>query len=300
MVKDSAQQGYEEVCPRCRTSNYQNKSLKLLVNECGHDVCEKCVEHLFIRGSSACPTCKVPLKKSGFKVKRFEDYTVEREVDIRKRVLKDYNKREEDFLNLRDFNNYLEEIEEIVFNLANNLEVEETKAKIEVYRKDNFKIIQKNRVLQSKSEAYLKSQLAAEAREAEERRIELRNEEISEELEKSERKNKLLDQIATSDRPADELIMLHKEELVRPSLLKPASGGSGFSISMMNTKTSAPKAVAYKYEPIIEDNYGPSLANLNCYSDEIEVTEIALAGGFKKAYAGERLLEEAFDGLLYF
>ena len=35
-----------------------------------------------------------------------------------------------------------------VYNLANNLEVDETKAKIEVYRKDNFKIIQKNRVLQ--------------------------------------------------------------------------------------------------------------------------------------------------------
>ena len=51
--------------------------------------------------------------------------------------------------------------------------------------------------MQSKSEAYLKSQLAAEAREAEERRIELRNEEISEELEKSERKNKLLDQIVS-------------------------------------------------------------------------------------------------------
>lgn len=35
-----------------------------------------------------------------------------------------------------------------MYNLANNLEVDETKAKIEVYRKDNFKIIQKNRVLQ--------------------------------------------------------------------------------------------------------------------------------------------------------
>ena len=38
---------------------------------------------------------------------------VEREVDVRRRIAKSYNKRREDFKSLRAYNDYLEDVEEI-------------------------------------------------------------------------------------------------------------------------------------------------------------------------------------------
>lgn len=75
----------------------------------------------------------------------FEDPMVEKEVDIRKRVLRDYNKKEEDFATLREYNDYLEEIETIVFNLTNNIDIVNTNKRIEQYKRDNREIIMKNK-----------------------------------------------------------------------------------------------------------------------------------------------------------
>lgn len=43
----------EQTCPRCKTTKYRNPSLKLMVNVCGHSLCESCVDLLFLKGSTA-------------------------------------------------------------------------------------------------------------------------------------------------------------------------------------------------------------------------------------------------------
>lgn len=83
----------DQVCPRCKTTKYRNPSLKLMVNVCGHTLCESCVDLLFLKGSGSCPECNVPLRRSNFRLQLFENPMVEKEVDIRKRILKDYNKK---------------------------------------------------------------------------------------------------------------------------------------------------------------------------------------------------------------
>ncbi|KAL3224841.1 hypothetical protein MRX96_026228 [Rhipicephalus microplus] len=65
-------------CPRCRTTKYRNPSLRLLVNVCGHALCENCVELLFVKGSGACPQCNVPLRRGNFRLQIFEDSKVEK------------------------------------------------------------------------------------------------------------------------------------------------------------------------------------------------------------------------------
>nr|CAD7442938.1 unnamed protein product [Timema bartmani] len=87
----------DQVCPRCKTTKYRNPSLKLMVNVCGHALCDSCVDLLFLKGSGACPDCRVPLRRNNFRIQLFEDPMVEKEVDIRKRVLRDFNKKEDDF-----------------------------------------------------------------------------------------------------------------------------------------------------------------------------------------------------------
>ncbi|XP_063803779.1 CDK-activating kinase assembly factor MAT1 isoform X1 [Pseudophryne corroboree] len=197
-------------CPRCKTTKYRNPSLKLMVNVCGHTLCESCVDLLFVRGSGTCQECNTPLRKSNFRVQLFEDPTIDKEVEIRKKILKIYNKREEDFPSLRVYNDFLEEIEEIVFNLTNNMDIEDTKRKIEQYQKENKDTIQRNKVKLTREQEELEEALEVERQENEQRRILLQKEEQLQQKMKRKNKQELLDQLETSRLPASILLAQHK------------------------------------------------------------------------------------------
>ena len=134
----------QDSCPVCLTDKYLNASMKLLVSPCFHKMCESCVNRIYFSGPAPCPICKQTLRKSNFVVQTFDDLLVEKEVNVRKRITKYYNKRPEDFGSLRAFNDYLESVEEIIFNLINNIDVEDTENKIEKYRIENRESINAN------------------------------------------------------------------------------------------------------------------------------------------------------------
>lgn len=172
-------------CPVCKSDRYLNPSMSLLVSPCYHRVCNHCVERLFAHGSAKCPVCSTILCLSNWVVPRFDDLRVERECRVRKRIAEVFNKREEDFETLRDYNDYLEEVEEIVFNLTNDIDVQKTSAKLEAYRKQNLQVIQRNKQLQKAEELELRDQMILE----EQSRIEYESQLISE-LEEEERNKK--------------------------------------------------------------------------------------------------------------
>ena len=134
----------QDSCPVCLTDKYLNAAMKLLVSPCFHKMCESCVNRIFFSGPAPCPVCKQTLRKSNFAVQTFDDLMVEKEVNVRKRIAKYYNKRPEDFKSLREFNDYLESVEEIIFNLINNINVEETENLVEQYRIQNRELINLN------------------------------------------------------------------------------------------------------------------------------------------------------------
>jgi len=41
----------DAACPKCKSTKYRNPSMKLMVNVCGHALCESCVELLFVKGN---------------------------------------------------------------------------------------------------------------------------------------------------------------------------------------------------------------------------------------------------------
>jgi CDK-activating kinase assembly factor MAT1 len=47
------------------------------------------VDLLFIKGSGACPECGSGLRRNDYRLQLFEDSFVEKEVDIRRKVLKE-------------------------------------------------------------------------------------------------------------------------------------------------------------------------------------------------------------------
>ena len=75
--------------------------------------CESCIDRLFTLGPAPCPICSKVLRKLAFTPQTFEDLTVEKEVAIRRRIAKEFNKRRDDFPDLRSYNDYLEEVEDI-------------------------------------------------------------------------------------------------------------------------------------------------------------------------------------------
>jgi hypothetical protein len=74
----------------------------------------------------------------------FEDVVVEREVDIRSKLSVIFNKFPSDFSNLQEYNNYLESIEDLVFNLLQKRNLQETQDFILKYKQENKEIIAKN------------------------------------------------------------------------------------------------------------------------------------------------------------
>nr|XP_009764761.1 PREDICTED: CDK-activating kinase assembly factor MAT1 [Nicotiana sylvestris] len=60
-----------------------------------------------------------------------------KEMAIRKRIASIFNKREEDFPSLREYNDYLEEVEDMIFNLIEGIDVPAIEAKIAQYQREN-------------------------------------------------------------------------------------------------------------------------------------------------------------------
>ncbi|KAG2457400.1 S38A6 protein, partial [Polypterus senegalus] len=185
--------------PKCRLEPSQANAEKAhLRPACSKNLpgrCENCVEMLFVRGSGNCQECDTPLRKSNFRIQLFEDPTIDKEVEIRKKILKIYNKREHDFSSLNEYNNYLEQIEEIVFNLTNNFDVEKTKQLMEQYQKENKDLIQRNKIKLTREQEELEEILAIERKEAEERRLLLLKEEQRQLMAKKKSKQTLLDEL---------------------------------------------------------------------------------------------------------
>uniref|UniRef100_A0A3Q2XP41 CDK-activating kinase assembly factor MAT1 n=1 Tax=Hippocampus comes TaxID=109280 RepID=A0A3Q2XP41_HIPCM len=197
----------DQSCPRCKTTKYRNPSLKLMVNVCGHTLCENCVEMLFVRGSSNCVQCDTPLRKSNFRVQLFEDPTVDKEVEIRKKVLK-IPKREGSFpatLSLRFVSPAC-----AVFNLTNNVDVEDTKLRMEQYQRENREIIQKNKAKLTREQEELEELLLLEQQGNEQRRLDVLQEEQRQLLAKKKNKQALLDELEKSQLPAYLLLAKHK------------------------------------------------------------------------------------------
>ncbi|KAF2713733.1 CDK-activating kinase assembly factor [Pleomassaria siparia CBS 279.74] len=127
----------DDICPVCKSSRYLNPNMKFLVNpECYHKMCESCVDRIFSHGPAPCPIagCKRTLRKARFRRQTFEDLKVEREVDIRRKVAKLFDKEQDDFETLRDYNDYLETVETTLWNLILKIDLEATNRRIGLWQ----------------------------------------------------------------------------------------------------------------------------------------------------------------------
>ncbi|KAJ4427707.1 hypothetical protein ANN_25359 [Periplaneta americana] len=307
----------EQACPRCKTTKYRNPSLKLMVNICGHALCESCVDLLFLKGSGSCPECNVPLRRSNFRVQLFEDSMVEKEVDIRKRILRDFNKKEEDFATLREYNDYLEDIESIIFNLTNNIDVIATNKKIDQYKRDNRELILKNKSKIGREEMELEELLEEEKQQEEIKKKELVKLELEEKKKKIREKEALIDELMFSNADAKNImetfasnVQAAKEEAKAVPVIRATQFSTGIKFSHQRQQTFMPvpkieEGPLYEYEAPKQPTDGPVPPTWQDLQEKGYVNYVEperseqRAGGYRANISCMRSLQEALAGLYH-
>ncbi|WFD32524.1 TFIIH/NER complex subunit [Malassezia sp. CBS 17886] len=172
----------DDKCPQCKTDRYLSPRLRLLVSPCYHKMCESCIDRLFSLGPAACPECGQIVRKQQFSAQTFQDLRVEEEVSVRKRVAKLLNRRPEEFPSARAYNDYLEESEEITFNLVNKIDLEQTQARLA-----HYEVLNKSLIAAQQQEREQESALQAQLDEAERQEKQLRAQKVRTEQEQEEK-----------------------------------------------------------------------------------------------------------------
>uniref|UniRef100_A0A7R9W6S0 RING-type domain-containing protein n=1 Tax=Pseudictyota dubia TaxID=2749911 RepID=A0A7R9W6S0_9STRA len=141
---------------------------------CGHQFCTACVEReLSRRRVFPCPICETEVKRVTLSTRTLDDVQCEKDTSWRRRVMKVYNKAESDFPSLREYNDYLEEVEDIIFKIVNEEpDAEEMKAKLRTYEEANKSQIVIRQSQRADEERSIADRIAAEQRDAERRKRE--------------------------------------------------------------------------------------------------------------------------------
>jgi len=153
----------EDACSLCMNELFLNPTMRLMIAVCNHKMCDSCVARTFLAHQSfPCPDCKTILKKNSFVAQNQDDSALSKENAIRRRILRIYNKRQEEFHSLQDYNDYLETVEDIIFNLVNAQDVEATNEQVTRYEKANQATIIINSSKRAEQERLIQARIQAE------------------------------------------------------------------------------------------------------------------------------------------
>nr|CAB3263884.1 CDK-activating kinase assembly factor MAT1 [Phallusia mammillata] len=302
-------------CPRCRMTKYRNPALQLMINICGHPLCKSCVDVVFARESAPCPDCGRTLRRSGFRTQVFEDTRVDKEVDIRKSVMKIYNKLESDFPTLRDYNDYLEEVEAIIWNLESGVNERETREKMAEYKMENEALIRRNQIRFNQERAYFKDTQAREAKERE-ARAQMRSK-LDKEEDEARRKleEEFLQELKSNSHLTAEELLERRRKFEAENAAKKSSGDRMSIDVYVNTNTNDDvsatdadsgdqiPATDYVYHEEVMDIAGPDMPESRDlwdggYMNHVrQATQRDMGGGYSSLISCQRALCDAFGGL---
>ena len=189
------------MCPVCKTIRYLNKDMEFLINpECYHPMCVNCVNRLFNDGPNQCPYagCHKTLRRKGFRSAFFGDLGIEREVDIRRRVAAVFNNAEDDFETLRDYNDYLQTVEDLTFDLVSGSEAQRraAEARLQQWEAEHRADIERNRRAGRDADDLGRRRRDAERDSARQRRIEAAREMEEERAQRAREREAKLDRLA--------------------------------------------------------------------------------------------------------
>ena len=301
--------------------------MRFLVNpECYHKMCESCVDRIFSQGPAPCPVagCARTLRKQRFRKQTFEDLRIEKEVDVRRKVAAVFNKQEEDFETLRAYNNYLEEMEVVTFNLLEGIDVAATQRKLDAYAAQNAQQISQRDAKNSRDRNNQAVQQAAQKEQAILSRSAADRASISSIAERGERHREAMDALTSAQldtSTAGQKVVLKKSTARRTAAektrdkqrqqqqLNPSTqqevpvdlgDNSVYRIEGLRQVVAAPEEAPY--DPFAGLSLIPSYYTLqphyeNPWLDKARTDPSILAGGYNLREYYQRTMLEASAGL---
>jgi len=170
------------------------------------------------------------------------------ENSIRKKINSIFNKRRENFSTLKEYNDYLEEVEDIVFNLLNKIEEEETRARIERYRKENQDLINLNQSITVQEERELKAQLEQEKDRSQKRKESYIQEERQHQQEKLKEQEEREERLQLAEGKTSTLKRPSRKPRNFPEEI-PAEGVTNGTGSQTRASPAAPSPSTYEPNP---------------------------------------------------
>lgn len=305
-----------DICPVCRSSRYLNQSMRFLVNpECYHKMCESCVDRIFSHGPHRCPIagCTRTLRRHRFREQTFGDIQVEREVDIRKRIAAVFNRREDEFQTLRDYNDYLNNVEDITFNLTEGIDVEETEAKLKAYQAEHASKITQNAAAARRDHESFAARQVAERERTRLARQAARQNDADDRRARLEGQQAVIAQLAAHDtgdldaaaiaQQGQRIAAKRRAEVRDAAAVATAANGSGFVIKGLKTAgDGSAGADEAQFDPFgglevqhryyaLQDEYSWD------WLDKVKRDPVILAGGYRAVEFQARALCDAFSGL---
>ncbi|KAH0551371.1 hypothetical protein GP486_007413 [Trichoglossum hirsutum] len=279
-------------------------------------MCESCVDRIFSQGPAPCPVagCNRTLRKQRFRAQTFGDIQVEKEVDIRRRVAKIFNRRQDEFETLNDYNNYLEEVETLTFNLLNGVDVSATESKLAEYAAQNAAVISHNATLEYQESASQEARQAAEKEETRLRREAARREDEDERRAREEGRKEILEQLTHSNKNAVEVVketkrveVLKRRRAAQQAKAPATATGGGPSTKpspfiIKGLKSTTALSPEKPYDPfggltdkrsyyVLQDHYE------HPWLDQARTDPHITAGGYSVKEYCARSMFEAFSGL---
>ncbi|KAE8447029.1 hypothetical protein EG329_011164 [Mollisiaceae sp. DMI_Dod_QoI] len=306
----------DDICPVCKSNRYLNPSLQFLINpECYHKMCSTCVDRIFTSGPASCPVpyCGKTLRKKGFHKAFFGDLKVEREVDIRKRVGAIYNKRQDEFETLLDWNNYLENVEDLIFDLVEGGKEDKMRAeeRLRAYKESNLGEIEANKRAGLEEMELEKKRERAEKEAARQRRLLAIKEAEEEKMDVEKSKREVLEKLASGEGDAKEITEMAQKVVLKKSgarrianeaMLQSNGSSRDPNLTIRGLKKKEAPVAEQAYDPFGGVDLTPSRYILQ---DEYESEWLSnakrdpkhLAGGYSFHEYYARTMFEAFSGL---
>lgn len=226
-----------------------------------------------------------------------------KEAQIRRRYLRWFNKRRDDFVSDLEYDNYLEMVEDTIYNLVNNVNVEETKARVEKYRRENQENIGQNHARRLEDDRFEAERVSVMERARIARLAELRKQD--EELEKRRQKQRRQEEAEELIRVAkgdDALAKIRrkKEKAERKKRKKEAATARAaeekekpdFRPMWFRPQFPSPLPVPLDASKITEDQRPGEDPRAFEQRTPIEKARAASAAGFRQQYVYERAMTE--------
>lgn len=166
-------------CAICGTAETDSSNLSsqttLQTNatvRCGHQFCGNCIDREMARKREfPCPICDTPVKRVTLTQRTLDAVQCEKDTSWRRRLLAVYNKTESDFESLQSYNDYLEQIENMIYSIVNEeADAEICKARIKEYEAQHRSEIVIRQAHRADVERSIQDQIAAEQKEIQQNR----------------------------------------------------------------------------------------------------------------------------------